>query len=683
MSLTLSSSLSACPAFKVSEIKSLQALGVESVESFLRRPPARYEDRRLFEHIPLCATEEALSLKVKVISTQWKFLNKRMRCFDIVVGEEGSPLGRQLVCRWFQFPGISRLIVTGMELILYGKISSFGRMLMMTHPDFEVVEQESASSIHLQRIVPVYRASAGMSQRRYRQLVWSVLVLLDDTPRQKACAFFQKLHFPEELGEEKQARAHFALEECFLIQLAVLQRQRLGQQKLGFETARTSDYIRDLVAKLPFELTSSQKECVNALFLDMKRAVPMNRLLQGDVGSGKTLVALCGALLAIEAGYQVAFMAPTQILAEQHYKTCTRYLEGLDVPCFLLLGGAKKKQEFPLELKGPGLVIGTHALLHQKKVFSALGLVIIDEQHKFGVGQRERLIEQGKQGEKEPDVLVMTATPIPRTLTLTLYGDLDVSLLTEKPAQRGKIMSVVREESAWKKILPFLKEQLEAGRQAYLVSPLVEESEETEEGSTPKRRRRAKSAVSEFELWKERLADFEIGLLHGKMSAEEKEQVMADFRAQRYQLLVATTVIEVGVDVPNATMMMINNADQFGLSQLHQLRGRVGRGSLTSYCILLNSAQATEEKKARLALFACLNDGFELAEEDFKLRGPGDIFGSSQSGLSGLEFSEWLYDTRLLEKARSMAKSLLEKDPYLEKYPHLREKMRWVEALRN
>lgn len=695
--LTLQSPLSDCPFLRGTELASLTSLGVSSIEDFLRRAPQRVEDRRQFDHIPIIASDTPICLRVRIIDTQWRNFNHRFRCFDITVQEPDEILSGQLICRWFQFPGISKILASGMELIIYGKASSWGKSLVISHPEFEILDDrfnlESSASIHLNRIVPIYKKTGGIAQRRYRELVWlmlehSTLPHEEKSDSQERAGStkkplnkeFSKLHFPQSQEEFIQAREHFALEECFLLQLAVIERKNRIKASEGLITATSTHLLKDLLALLPFKLTDSQQHCIKEIHRDMKAGTPMNRLLQGDVGSGKTLVSLCASLLAIESGYQVALMAPTQILAEQHYKTCSAYLAQLDITCELLSGAQKKTQE---PLPPSQLLIGTHALLHRKNIFHNLGLVIIDEQHKFGVNQRETLIKKGN----TPDVLVMTATPIPRTLTLTLYGDLDLSLLTEKPAHRGKIITALREEKSLVKIIPFLEKELDAGRQAFIVSPLVENSDiPTEEENTtlkPTRKRLAKSATAEFEAWKKLLPHHDIGLLHGRMSAEEKESIMNDFRHKRYSLLIATTVVEVGVDVPNATIMLINNADQFGLSQLHQLRGRVGRGSHTSYCILLSSPKTTNEKIEKLRTFESLNDGFALAEADFQLRGPGEIFGTTQSGLGELNFPEWLYNPQLIIKARTMAEKLLLKDPDLKKYPHLKKKIPRHNSLRN
>jgi ATP-dependent DNA helicase RecG len=459
------------------------------------------------------------------------------------------------------------------------------------------------------------------------------------------------LHFPEEQAELDQARRYLALEEFYTYQLRVVNRRRSALNAGGQVHDCQGELALQLQAALPFELTPAQQRCLDEIRHDMSTTAPMNRLLHGDVGSGKTIVAFFAVLQAIESGAQAAFMAPTQILAEQHYENARKWLAPLGIEIALLTGNRKEVQSGPLFGKTrPQLLIGTHALLHQRDLMPDLGLVVIDEQHKFGVAQRARLIQKGR----TPDVLVMTATPIPRTLTLTVYGDLDVSTIDERPKERGKIITKVRVASKHQEAAEFLHAQLEEGRQAYLVYPLIDESEKLDAAA-------AKKGHSE---WQKRLPHFSVGLLHGKMNALEKEQVMRDFRSLKHEALVSTTVIEVGVDVPNATVMYLHNAERFGLAQIHQLRGRVGRGSHTSYCVLF-VADDDEDAKQRLAILEETSDGFKIAEEDLKRRGPGDILGHAQSGQGSLRFPELLADTRLVRIARQLAERTLDQDPQL------------------
>lgn len=676
----LSTELSDCPFILGTESASLRAAGVVTVGELLKGAPARYEDRRRFDALPIQESLTPVCARVLVVDAKWKFMGPGRRYFEAIVEEPRGGMGGRLSCRWFHFPAIGKMIACGMELILYGKVKRYGKTLTMSHPEFEVVDSYSENKrVHLERIVPVYRKRGGLSQRGYRELIWNCLVnafpekegislQAADQEEESEGVSLWDLHFPDIMEDAHRARKCFAMEECVSLQLSVLMRRRELEEKKGMVTVGKTHLVRDLKESLPFELTESQKECVREIYRDMKKPVPMNRLLQGDVGSGKTLVSLCAMLMAVEAGYQVAMMAPTQILAEQHFNTCRKLLDPLGVKVALKTSSrTDETQGWGSFGEEPSIVVGTHALLFAKDYFSHLGLVVIDEQHKFGVDQRERLISQGN----SPDVLVMTATPIPRTLTLTLYGDLDVSILREKPQGRGRVITAVRTEKALRKVIKFVKEQVDDGRQVYIVSPLVEESTEGV------RKRKGKSAVSEYEFWKKALPHVDIALLHGRMSAEEKESVMKDFHKGNYSVLVSTTVIEVGVDVSNATIMIINNADQFGLSQLHQLRGRVGRGGLKSYCILIEGKDATEEGREKLAIFEKINDGFDLAEADFRLRGPGDILGTEQSGLSGVDYPEWLYDTGLITEARKKAEGILRLDPDLS-FP---ENFKWKDRL--
>jgi ATP-dependent DNA helicase RecG len=472
-------------------------------------------------------------------------------------------------------------------------------------------------------------------------------------PRAEA---FGELHFPGSLEEAAAARRRFALEAFFAIQLRVAWRRARYAEQSGRVLGRRTTLLTAFYQSLPFDLTGAQKRSVREIIADMRSPRPMHRLLQGDVGSGKTFVALCAMLLAVDSGCQAALMAPTQILAEQHFLTFKKWLEPLGVRVALRTGARRETSE--LELAGePQIVIGTHALLFEAGDFHDLGLVVIDEQHKFGVAQRAGLVRQGV----TPDVLVMTATPIPRTLTLTLYGDLDVSLVDELPAGRGKIVTAIRTGAKLAELTAFVREQLAAGRQAYLVYPLVEESGTVKAGA----------ATEEHARWVKRLPRHQVGLLHGKLTADEKEAVMARFRAGEIHVLVATTVIEVGVDVPNANLMVIHHAERFGLAQLHQLRGRIGRGAHKSYCVLLTDGKNPEALE-KLRVLEQSTDGFRIAEEDLRLRGPGDVLGTAQSGLVDARFAEFLSDPQLVRDARALADAVLAADPQLAAAPALR-----------
>ncbi len=675
------------------ELQQLHAGGLETVGDVLLRVPRRYEDRRRSAPIASLQDGDLVSLRVHVYGAGWRFSYKRY--YEVMVGEMGEPQGARLYLRWFNMPYVAKLLAVGMDICLYGRVKCYGGKFCMVNPDFEVMEAEDAGnrlvmaalggtlmplpggmpsegagapSIHTGRIVPIHRAIPGLAVRALRSLVWRLLGELADplpppgydvAPSYPFREALHDLHFPQEDAQSRKARLRFALAECFNQQFRVVWRRRCILREPGQVTATTDGYVQELLASLPFSPTGAQLRCMQEIRADMEKPQRMNRLVQGDVGSGKTLVALCAMLLALESGKSAALMAPTQILAEQHYNNFRRLLAGIpDIPLSLRTSdraddsGSLVLDDPDAVDAQPRLIIGTHALLYKKNRPRRLGLAVIDEQHKFGVAQRENFVQGAVEA---PDVLVMTATPIPRTLTLTLYGDLDVSIIDEMPANRGELSTALRNPENMKRIIAFMQKELDAGRQIYIVAPLVEESATREQAS----------AVSELARWRDIFPEEPIGLLHGRLSAEEKDAVMADFRANRTHILVATTVVEVGVDVPNATVMLINDADSFGLSQLHQLRGRIGRGQHKSYCILLSRAKPGEPGREKLDVLCRTLNGFEIAEADFRLRGPGDVLGTEQSGLGAVQFTEWLTDTRLIHRASRDARAILETDPTL------------------
>ena len=685
LSLQLTDDLSRLPFINARELKSLQASSFTTVEDVLLYVPRRYEDRRSTKPIASLVNGETVSLSVHVYSAGWRFSYKRY--FEVSAGQEGEPYGARVLLRWFNMPYVAKLLAMGMNLSVYGKVKEYAGKLVMVNPDFEVMEDEDAGRrlvelamggiaepaspdfpeterIHTARIVPIYKGISGMATRSFRELVWKLLQQLsfnvqqpgyDVAPAYPFREALQDIHFPTSPEASRKARMRFALAECFRQQFTVAWKRRRTMRRAGQITALGDGYLQELLTSLPFSLTAAQQRCVREIRADMERPSQMNRLLQGDVGSGKTLVALCAMLLAVESGKTAAMIAPTQILAEQHYHNFRRLLAEMDVKISLRTADRADDSDIIVEPgfadASPRIIIGTHALLYKKNRPINLGLAVIDEQHKFGVAQREKFINCGE----HPDVLVMTATPIPRTLTLTLYGDLDVSVIDELPSGRGEIITALRTPAQMKKIIAFMRTELDAGRQIYIVSPLIEESES----------RAQAAAVNEFEKWRGIFPDVGVGLLHGRMSAEEKDEVMAEFRSANTKILVATTVVEVGVDVPNATIMLINDADAFGLSQLHQLRGRIGRGQYKSYCILLSTAKAGEPGREKLEVLCRSLNGFEIAEEDFRLRGPGDVLGTAQSGLGSVRFSEWLSDMRLIHRASRDANAILDADPEL------------------
>lgn len=642
------------------EIAAFVSLGIKTYAQLLEYFPKRHEDRRQFDAFPVHPTLQPVCLRGMVIDARsMRFSSSHASYEAIILNGSGGVFGsNKITCRWFNMPFLAKMIAAGHEVVVYGKVKDFKGKLVIDHPEFEIIRDEGVESIHVDRIVPIYKNVSGIAQRRLREIIHlllhrispaSVSPAYDVAPGRARFHDIAQAHFPTSAEAAQRARRRFALEEFFTMQLNVVWRRARHLDVSGRIMGRKTSLLTAFYQSLPFDFTNAQKRSIKEILNDMRCPQPMNRLLQGDVGSGKTFVAMAAMLLAIESGCQAALMAPTQILAEQHYLTFKKWLEPLGVRMALRTGNREENSHNSAEGDAQ-IIIGTHALLYQADSFSDLGFVVIDEQHKFGVAQRAKLICHGI----KPDVLVMTATPIPRTLTMTLYGDLDVSVLDERPANRGKIITALRQNPKVSDISAFVKEHLDAGRQAYFVYPLVEDSENV----------KAESATEAFEKWSKRLKNYRTGLLHGKIPSEQKEQVMQQFREGEVQVLIATTVIEVGVDVPNANIMIIHHAERFGLAQLHQLRGRIGRGEHKSFCILLTDSKAPEAWEKLQALVDS-NDGFVIAEVDLRLRGPGDMLGKAQSGISDIKFVDFLADTALLREARVLADQVITKDPLL------------------
>ena len=645
----------------------LAAMGLITVDDLLEHFPHRHEDRTRFDRFPNQPTDRPLCLRGEVTDAQQRFLPGRRRFFEATVEDpEGDVLSGRLVLRWFNMPYIHKLIAVGQELVIYGQPKQKGRRLVIDHPDYEIIESDGsneAAEVHMDRIVPVYPLTGGVNQRWLRTVLHRTLETItdDDLPDRLSgkavvesgwyrARAIRAMHFPGSFADLDSARRYLALEEFTMLQSALLRRRAIWEKAGGHSHAGHGSLLDRFLDSLPFAATGAQRRAIAEIRSDLETERPMNRLLQGDVGAGKTLVATAGMLLVVEAGFNAALMAPTQILAEQHFRNLTTWLEPLGVTVKLRTG-ARKEAGGPLPLfaspemtAGLGsITVGTHALIHGEAADfdHRLGLVVIDEQHKFGVAQREALVALGDR----PDVLIMTATPIPRTLTLSVYGDLDVSILDELPAGRGKIVTGIRDTEKTEAAAQFVRDQLAEGRQAYIVYPLIEESEKTKSGAV----------TVEFEQWEKRLEGWRCGLLHGRMTAEEKDTVMEAFRRGDTRVLVSTTVIEVGVDVANANVMLIFNAERFGLAQLHQLRGRIGRGEHKSYCILMVDPENAEAVE-RLKILEETRDGFRIAEADLAARGPGEVLGTAQSGLPGLKFPEFLNDYALIQRARDLAR---------------------------
>lgn len=641
------------------QLTALGKLGITTLRGLLEHYPRRHEDRRRFDHFPDSESDRSFCLSGTVGKTVFRRFG-RMRSFEAEIEETpGSPLTSKITLRWFNLFHVQKTVITGMRLIVHGNVRLRGKRLCMEHPEFELVTEEDKQSIHLDRIVPVHPAGEGISVRVIRGLIHRALAETDwrgwtDPLPQRDSNWSQALrtiHFPSEPEELEPARRELALRELLGVQTLVTLRRNEARQPRGAAKKSRGKLLKTFLGNLPFTLTSPQLNSLEAIRNDMGNEHRMHRLLQGDVGSGKTVVAASAMLLAIESGHRAVLMAPTQILADQHFRNFRRWFEPLGIGVRLLTGTRSGKTiPSSSNLEKPSAVIGTHALLHDEAALSGTGLVVIDEQHKFGVLQRTRLAALAS----APDVLVMTATPIPRTLAQTLYGDLDLSIIDESPSGRGTLRTAARGSGKLPEIIAYLREQLQKGRQAFVVYPLIEESEKLA----------AKAAEAEIELWKERLSPFSCALLHGRMTSVEKESVMEAFRSEKTQVLVTTSVIEVGVDIPNATFLLVENAERFGLAQLHQLRGRIGRGSHTSTCVLIEGSGKPEAME-RLRILEKSNDGFVIAEEDLRLRGAGDILGTAQSGLPPLRVADLLRDADLINEAATAAAGILALDPEL------------------
>ncbi|MGI8889195.1 MAG: ATP-dependent DNA helicase RecG [Chthoniobacterales bacterium] len=671
MSLTNENLLSEIDWIPRPRVTQLHRLEIETVGDLLTHYPRRYEDRREFAGFPREESEQPICLCGEVVKTRFNRFGRGKRIFEATLQEDGAhALSQPLVLRWFNLHYVQKMILTGQRLVVFGKPRLRGQRLCLEHPEFEVIENDDEILIHFRRITPIYSATEGLSQRVLRGLIFRVLeefeddgaqTLLPAKLRSKAAGeALREIHFPASDEARQRANETLILAEFFALQMVLASRRAEARSRAGAIHCGPGGLLDRFLRALPFDLTNAQLRVIEELRGDLGKPIPMNRLLQGDVGSGKTVVAVAAMLLAVEAGFQVAFMAPTQILAEQHYAVLRRWLEPLSVPVSLRTG-VRKEDPLPLfasAVDGPAapiagqIFVGTHALLFAPEGLENPGLVIIDEQHKFGVAQRGRLTTQ----DPAPDVLVMTATPIPRTLTMSLYGDLDVSTIDEMPADRGRVVTAARDDEKLPEVFAFLRRELDAGRQVYIVYPLIDESEKLE----------AKAASAEFEKWRERLAPFACELLHGRIPAPEKQATMERFRRGQTSVLVSTTVIEVGVDVANATVMLIENAERFGLAQLHQLRGRIGRGEHKSYCILMRS-DPSEETIEKLAVLEKTSNGFEVAEADWALRGPGDLLGTAQSGLPALKLGNLRLDAKLMQRARGAAIDIFRDDPALER----------------
>ena len=664
----------------------LARLGIFTIEDLLLHAPRRYEDRRHFRNIAALTKGEPATVRGTIVAQGLKRFRGGSKSVFEFIADDGTA---RLHCRWWNLPFMEKYFAVGDEVFVFGKLVE-AKPRTMDHPETEVIEGGEESFIHINRIAPVYPLTEGLPQRWLRGLIWRTLEKFVAAPRQSAANFpewnkfderiaalcrdaatvptranaVRMIHFPDELTDVEIARRRLALDEFVELQMQIRSRRKKFEASAkALPCGGDNRLMKPFLAQLGFKLTEAQTKVLREIRADMGGLHPMRRLLQGDVGSGKTVVAGCTALMALESGFNVALMAPTEILAEQHFRNFQKWFEPLGVKVNLQTSSRKTGEDGRWKMEdgispsprcesasngeragvrcnSSSIFVGTHALFTAGFDLPRLGLVIIDEQHKFGVAQRETLVRKGHY----PHLLVMTATPIPRTLGLTLYGDLDVSVIDEMPGGRGGIKTFVRTADKLPKVWEFIREKISAGRQAYIVYPRVEEQDTAND---------IKAVTKEFENVQRALAPFQAGLLHGRVKSADKERVMAAFRVNEIQALVATALIEVGLDVPNATVMLIENAERFGLAQLHQLRGRTGRGAQASFCILISDAKSPEAR-ARLKILEETNDGFKIAEADLKLRGPGELLGREQSGAPKFRFGNLVEDLDLIRQAREL-----------------------------
>lgn len=648
----------------------LTRLGIHTIGDLLLHRPRRYEDRRRFSTIAELRLGEPATVRGQIVALGIKHYRGGQKSIFEFILDDGTA---RLHCRWWNLPFLQNYFAQGDDVLVYGAPNSL-KPRTIDHAETEVVVNGEENSIHLNRIVPVYPLTEGLPQRWLRSLIWRTLaesegkipephwqlVAKEFSTRARA---IHLLHFPEEQSDIEKARQRLALDEFIELQIAIQRRRKnLQSNAQARPCAGDNHLIKTFLGSLGFKLTDAQTKVLREIRHDLRGPVPMRRLLQGDVGSGKTVVAAASALMALESGCNVALMAPTEILAQQHALTFQRWFEPFGIRVELRTGSQKESRVesressdnlfATLDSRPSTLVIGTHALIEAGFTLENLGLVVIDEQHKFGVAQREQLVRKGRY----PHLLVMTATPIPRTLGLTLYGDLDISVIDQLPTGRVPVKTFLRTPEKLPKVWAFIRDKLEQGQQAYVVYPRVDDSGVGD----------LKTVNREFEKLQRELAPHRVALVHGRVKADERERVMKDFRAGAVKVLLATSVIEVGVDVPNATMMLVENAERFGLAQLHQLRGRVGRGAQESYCILVADVK-TPEARERLQVLVETTDGFEIAEADLRQRGVGELLGRNQSGQPTFRFGDFITDRPLIERARALAAEFLDTGMLVEK----------------
>jgi ATP-dependent DNA helicase RecG len=660
--------------------KLFERLAIRTIRDALSFLPYRYEDRLTIKKIVDVCPGRMETVRGRVVFSGIRHIGRRLTMFEMTL-DDGSG---SLKGKWFNQPFLKKVFKEGSEVILSGAVSWHARSgaTAMENPEYEVVTRDEDSFIHAARIVPIYRLTEGVSQKQLRKIMFGILedygeAVRDDMPdgiRERndlpsLRESIRQLHFPGDGADLSLLNSHasryhkrLVFGELFLFALGMALRRKSRRLQKGIAFPGEGDILKAFRKRLQFNLTGAQRNVLEEILEDMARPSPMYRLLQGDVGCGKTIVAFMAMLHAVECGYQAALMAPTEVLAGQHYAVLRAMMDQLGVRSVLLAGGVEDRRTDLIASGEAEIVVGTHALIQKGVSFKNLGLAVIDEQHKFGVVQRALLQKKGR----NPDVLVMTATPIPRSLALSMYGDLHYSVIDEMPPGREPVTTKVFGAEEKASIYGILDAEIRKGRQAYVVYPAVEESDKTD----------LRAAVEGRSAFEKKFPHLRTALLHGGTDFEERERIMTSFKKGKIDILVCTTVIEVGVDVPNASVMVVVHAERFGLAQLHQLRGRVGRGAGGSYCILVSYGPYGENARRRLEIMVRSNDGFRVAEEDLSIRGPGEFFGTRQSGMPDFKVADIIRDVRILEKARDEAFALIDSGADLGKFSALRSSLR-------
>ncbi len=657
----------------------LARLGIETVEDMLFYLPSRYEDRSSFTKIKDLKAGESRTVQGEIVTVSSRTAKSGMPIFQVSVTDHTGFVH----AIWFKQPYLKDYFMKGQKVVLYGKVERYDK-LQIVQPEYEILDGDQTDSVNVGRIVPIYSSTAQLTQRYLRNLMFQAVTKYYSLLSERLPTYIlardhlvdikfavRNIHFPYSFDNLDKAYRRIVFEEFFMLQLALaIKKRRMKAPDSGLSHVVSGGLVESFRKAVPFSLTEGQKKAIADIERDMTSGKAMNRLLEGDVGSGKTVVAAHALALTIQNGYQGVMMAPTEVLARQHFIVLSELFMPLGINTALMVGGIddRSREELYAKIKegDVDVVVGTHAIIQESVGFKKLGLAVIDEQHKFGVSQRAMLMGKGH----NPHILVMTATPIPRTLALTVYGDLDMSVIRELPKGRKPIATYWVEEEKRDRVYGFIKEEIGKGRQAYVVCPVIESKVSGLRPVVGGQDNKIPGAKELFEKLKEGpFAGLEVGLLHGRMESREKDRIMRDFKKGKIQILVSTVVIEVGIDVPNATVMLIENADRFGLSQLHQLRGRIGRGEHESYCILLADPR-TEAAAERLKTIEDTMDGFQIAEADLELRGPGEFFGTRQHGLPEIKFGNILKDFDIMELARREAFQVVAKDPKLQEDHH-------------